>query len=103
MNARSFHSGVYAALAIWLIISCGSGSGGGGSGECADWSGNYELEGTCSPGVTCTGTQTGCSLNVDCSDGTKLSGSLTDTGFTFSGSSQGRQVSCSGSFAGDNL
>lgn len=91
-------------LATSLVLACSSGGGGGGAGgDCPDWSGNYELEGTCAAGATCNATQSGCYLSVQCSDGTNVSGTLTQTGFNLSGTSAGASVTCSGGYDGDNL
>jgi hypothetical protein len=99
------------ATAGFMVVACSSGGSSGGfagsagtsGGNCPDWTGSYVLEGTCATGATCSASQTGCTLSVTCSDGTQLSGSLTANGFSFTGTSSGASVNCSGNYDGDNL
>jgi hypothetical protein len=86
-------------LSAWALPSaCSSGGGSGsGSGTCRNLEGQWQTGGDC-PGTRCTATQSGCSISVSCQNGGVLSGSVSESGFSLTGSAGGTSVSCSGSF-----
>lgn len=84
-----------------LVIACSSSASGTNQNGCTnDYSGKWDLSGTCTT-TDCDVTQTACSLTVRCADGTTGTGSLAGNTATVSGLlGSGDTGSCTVNFSG---
>jgi hypothetical protein len=68
------------------------------TGTCTtSYAGSWSLAGTCQE-PTCTVAQSGCSVQVSCTNGTSLSGTLSGSTASLSGTSRGQSLTCTASF-----
>lgn len=87
------------AMAV-AACSGGTGTGTGGAGSCSnDYSGRWGLSGSCSTAKCDVVQSSACGATVTCTDGAKLSGSVSGTTASVSGTARdGSAISCSVTF-----
>ena len=102
MNMGSWAARIGVFGGAWaLVVACSSSASGTNSGGCTnDYSGKWDLSGTCT-NTDCDVTQNGCSLGVRCADGTTGSGTLNGSSATMSGLlGSGDSGTCTVNFSG---
>lgn len=87
-----------------VLMACGSSTSGADAvGSCSnDYSGEWAISGSCDES-SCTVTQASCRLSVACGNGTKLTGNITGSTASLSGTRNGQNGSCDVSLTGSAL
>jgi hypothetical protein len=81
------------AMLLFASLGANACSGDDSGGTCPTLSGSWSLTGNCQGLSACTVAQTGCSVSIQCSDGTALTGSASGSSLDFSNAT----LRCTGS------
>jgi hypothetical protein len=94
-SARAYRVARSAAIGVMLLLGCGDDGGPSAGSACPELSGSWSVSGTCEA-TSCTVTQVGCTLTLNCNDGVRYMGTATRSRVTFSHAG----VSCSAALEG---